>query len=124
MKITPFKRCKDHEEAREQAKVASWLRTSHPNVLFTSTTVDHVKPMQAIRRKAAGYRAGWPDMFIAEPRKDFHGLFVEMKKVKGGQVSPEQKEVMLQLGLRNYAAKVCHGADEAIRIIWYYLEVE
>ena len=48
---------------------------------------------EAKRLKATGYKRGFPDVFVYEPRGAFHGLAIELKKDKGGRVSHEPKGV-------------------------------
>ncbi|MTI32805.1 VRR-NUC domain-containing protein, partial [Xanthovirga aplysinae] len=76
---------------------------------------------QAKKMKAAGYKAGYPDMTFHEPRGIYHGLFIEMKKLKGGVVSKEQKAWIKKLKERGYKAEVARGCMEAIRILKEYL---
>lgn len=61
---------------------------------------------------AEGMRKGIPDMFIPELR-----LFIEMKRRKGGVVSPEQKEWIEYLRSIGYQAEVCRGAEAAIAVL-------
>ena len=75
---------------------------------------------QAIKMKATGYVSGVPDMAIYEPRGNYHGLFIELKRSKGGTTSPAQKEWIEQLNKRGYKAIVCKGAYEAIKAIEDY----
>lgn len=75
----------------------------------------------ATRMKAEGVRAGVPDLFLAVPRGDYCGLFVEMKKTKGGRVSEAQKEMMSELERQGYRAIVCQGMEEARRQITDWL---
>ena len=42
--------------------------------------------------KETGYKKGFPDVFIYEPRGGHHGLSIELKREKGGRVSASQKE--------------------------------
>ena len=51
----------------------------------------------------------------------YHGLFVEMKRTRGGRVSPEQETWMQELCMQGYAAIVCHGWEEAKLEIEHYL---
>ena len=49
------------------------------------------------------------------------GLFVEMKRVKGGKVAAEQYDWMQRLTDQGYKCVVARGADEARREILAYL---
>lgn len=72
----------------------------------------------AKRMKDEGVRAGIPDLFLAVPRGRFHGLFVEMKKTRGGVVSESQKACMQMLSENGYCVMVCHGfmnAQDAVK---------
>ena len=53
-----------------------------------------------------------PDLFLAEPRRGAHGLFIEMKKI-GGRTSNNQDLVIDKLKEKGYRVVVCEGADEA-----------
>jgi len=63
--------------------------------------------MAAIRMKRAGYKAGFPDIAILEPRGKYHGMFVELK-VKT-YPSPEQKQWRDDLLARGYYAIIIPG---------------
>lgn len=70
---------------------------------------------EATRMKQEGVRAGVPDLAIF--LKD-HILYLEMKREKGGRVSPAQKEWIVKINKYPYAeAIVCKGAKEAIEQI-------
>lgn len=71
--------------------------------------------------KAEGVRAGVPDLFLAFPTPLYPGLFIEMKKTKGGRVSDNQKTMIAMLSELGYMAVVCHGWEEARGIIIKYL---
>lgn len=79
---------------------------------------------QAIKMKANGYVAGFPDLFIYEPIGEYYGLAIEMKRVKGGVISPEQKHWISQLTKRNFKAVVCYGALDALGVIDKYFKGE
>jgi len=74
----------------------------------------------AIRMKATGYQAGFPDLFIYEPRNGYHGLAIELK-VKGNYASDKQKKIIKTLNDKGYKAEICTGLDEAIDTIDNYL---
>ena len=109
-------------EANEQAIVVRWLQYTHPNVLFCASAGGmFTSPTQAIKMKRTGYVKGFPDLFIYEPRLNYHGLAIEMKRLKGGVVSNEQKEWKERLTERGYKSVICKGADEAIKVLEEYL---
>ena len=74
----------------------------------------------AKKMKATGYKAGFPDIFIYEPRGVYHGLAIELK-VKGNYASKKQKEVLQKLRDKGYMAEVCTGFDMATNAIDKYL---
>lgn len=76
---------------------------------------------QAAMLKATGLRKGYPDLILDKARGPFHGLRIEMKTVKGGIVSPEQKAWIKVLEEEGYCCRVCHGHQVAMRIIEDYM---
>lgn len=78
----------------------------------------------AARLKAEGVRSGVPDLFLAFSNGDFNGLFIEMKKQKGGRVSDSQKTYIELLQKRGYCAVVCNGWMEAKEEIERYLNAK
>lgn len=113
-------------ESEEQQTVFQWARMSegkHPELKL----LHHIpngglrnKPV-AVRMTAEGVRRGVPDMCLPAARGPYHGLYIELKRVKGGKVSPEQKEWIQGLREQGYCATVCRGADDAIKTIGWYL---
>ena len=73
------------------------------------------------RLKAEGVRAGVPDLFLAVPTEHAHGLWIEMKRQKGGEVRSSQKAVMAALDDQGFSCTVCKGWQEARRAISDYL---
>jgi len=73
------------------------------------------------KMKAEGMTKGIPDMFIPLPNKHHAGLFLELK-IKGGKLSPEQKEWLRILSENGYKAICCYGAEEAIKEIKNYIK--
>jgi VRR-NUC domain len=70
----------------------------------------------------AGVKRGVPDIFLAWPRTPYAGLFIELKRLKGGKVAPEQYSWLGALNAAGYATRVAYGADEARTIIVDYLQ--
>ncbi len=76
---------------------------------------------EAGRMKAAGVKAGVPDMCLPVAREGCHGLYIELKRRDGGRVSPEQASWMEALARQGYKAVLCHGWDAAREEIQRYL---
>ena len=114
-------RIKNDEEI-EQIKTVNYLKWQYPRVLFTISPAG-IRLYVAIgaKFKRMGYHAGTPDLIILEPNKYFHGLFIEMKKIKGGSVTDTQKSFINHLLANRYEAKVANGYIEAKAIIDEYL---
>lgn len=79
---------------------------------------------EAARFKAAGVKAGVPDIFLPCPRGRYNGLFIELKRIKGGRVSGDQEVYLRELAQMNYAVYVCFGWEQAAKTITDYLEAE
>lgn len=52
---------------------------------------------------------------------DYQLLKIEMKRKKGGTISPEQKEWQKIYEMAGVPCKVCHGAEEAIDFVKNYM---
>ena len=74
--------------------------------------------------KATGVKAGVPDMCLPVPRYPYHGLYIELKRRKGGRVSEKQSEWLQDLRKEGYKTCVCYGSDETIQVIEDYLKGE
>lgn len=94
------------------------------NLLFAVPNGGNRDARTAGSLKMEGVLAGVPDIFFAYPIVTDHtipGLFLEMKKVKGGRVSLEQRKIMLALVAEGYVCEVVNGCDEAFQILLDYL---
>ena len=76
--------------------------------------------IEAVKLKRTGVKAGVPDLFLPVARNGKHGLYIEMKRAKGGRVSDLQKEWLIKLENQGYETAVCHGLDEAIKVVEEY----
>jgi len=76
----------------------------------------------AARLKAAGVKAGIPDLLVPVPRGKYGGLFVELKSLKrGAKLSKEQLEMIEKLRRYDYVVAICYGWREALKAISGYL---
>ena len=75
------------------------------------------KPSEAARFRALGVRAGVPDILLPVARGGYHGLWIELKRRRGGRVSDEQSGWLDALKRQGYACAVCHGLEVAVAVI-------
>lgn len=111
----------EHEEQVQFVSMVAIMYPAEAAMLFAVPNGANKSPAARQRFRAEGLRAGVPDMFFAVARGGFHGLFIEMKRRKGGVVSPEQKDYINALRARGYRAEVCRGCDEAIDVLSSYM---
>jgi VRR-NUC domain len=108
-------------ESDIQELVIDYIKLKYPSVLYCASAGGMRTSMrQAIKMKRTGYRKGFPDLQIMHPTILHHGLFIEIKTLKG-QASPEQKEWRDQLNERGYKAVICKGLDACLKAIDDYM---
>ena len=74
-----------------------------------------------MKNKMSGVRPGVPDMIIILPTQKL--LFIEMKRSKGGRLSPEQDKWIKELNnCHGVIATEAHGFEEAKNIIDHLLK--
>lgn len=96
----------EHEEQRELVR---WFRQAFDGVrIFAIPNGGARSRATAGRLKAEGVSSGVPDLFVPA-----WGLWVEMKRSKGGSLSAEQKDWIAYLESVNYWVIVGKGADDA-----------
>jgi hypothetical protein len=94
----------------EQREYVQWFRQTYPGVRILAIPNGGARsPATAARLKAEGVCAGVPDLFVPE-----WGLWVEMKRAKGGKVSADQKDWLEYLDYCGYTVIVCLGKTDAI----------
>lgn len=119
-----------HEESQHQQALvrwadSMWLPSLHSakvgDFLFAVPNGGRRDKITAAILKTEGVRAGVPDLMLALPCGQYHGLFIEMKPPKKGRVSESQRSWLERLRQAGYRAEVCHGWDEARQLIEGYL---
>lgn len=99
-------------EDQEQMLLVQWFRRTYAGVrIFAIPNGGARHPAVAAKLKATGTSSGVPDLFIPAWR-----LWVEMKRVKGGSLSAEQKDwiaYLESLESVNYWCIVGKGAEDA-----------
>ena len=114
-------------EDEEQMQIFSWAmyqRGKHPELalLFHIPNGGKRGKAEAARFKAMGVKSGVPDLCLPVSRGGYHGLYIELKRRRGGQVSGDQREWIDALRVQGFHVKVCRGSDEAIRLLFDYIE--
>ena len=96
----------EHEEQREFVR---WFRQTFPSVrIFAIPNGGARSPSVAGRLKAEGVSKGVPDLYIPAWR-----TWVEMKRQKGGAISPEQKDWRQYLASCGDCVIVAKGCNDA-----------
>ena len=113
-------------EAQEQAALMQWL--AYAEIRCPELRLCHAipnggsrNPIEAKHLKEQGVKAGIPDLFLPCARGGWHGLYIEMKRRKGGRVSVEQKKMILALRDQGFRAEVCEGWERAKNLIEVYM---
>lgn len=79
---------------------------------------------EAGRFKAEGVKSGVPDICLPVARGGYHGLYVELKRQRGGRVSETQTAWMERLKAQGYCVALCFGWEPAAKAIMEYLKLE
>jgi hypothetical protein len=124
-------------EEKIQSAFSKYLKFQHPKVMFISDSSGLRLPigLAVIAKNQRNPSTGWNDMFIAEARGGYHGLWIELKKdrneylTKQGKLRnnkhiQDQHEVHCRLIEKGYKACFAGGLDEAISVTEEYLNLQ
>ncbi len=78
----------------------------------------------ASRLKQTGVKPGVPDVMLPLPWGSYAGLFLELKKLRKGVVSEDQRKYHTELRSRGYCVVVCKGYIESVQAINKYLGLQ
>ena len=111
-------------EDQEQLRVVAYLEALklQGKVLMFTAHADNMKTniVTAVKAKRLGKRAGYPDISVVTGKGNM--LYIELKKAKGGVVSPAQKEWIEALNkCEGVSAWVCEGFEKAKYFIDLYI---
>jgi hypothetical protein len=127
---------KNLTEKQLQKIVCTWLKKVYPNVIYR---VDYAAGMymfgnwgSAKAHSNLQCSRAYPDIFIAEPKGKYAGLFVELKRdlscvekkdgtIKNNKHILEQKEMLDKLNAKGYKAIFTYGYTNTIARINEYL---
>lgn len=103
----------------EQAELVKWFRQKYrPIRIFAIPNGGWRSRATAARLKAEGVSPGVPDLFVP-----YYRLWIEMKRIKGGRLSPDQRNWQKYLVEEcGHTWMVCHGAEDAKAQIDAFME--
>ena len=112
----------------EQEQFFTWVYANQikwPELQLCNGSMNGVRVPVKVRAslKLQGLRPGVPDIDLPVKRFPYSGLRIELKRIKGGVVSADQKRVHRLLAEQGYLVKVCNGHVEAIETTMEYLGV-
>jgi hypothetical protein len=115
-------------EHAEQCALFRWawsVRREHPELewMFAVPNGYHRDIRVARKVKAAGAKAGIPDVALPVPRGPYHGLYLELK-VGRNKPTEEQRKWLEHLVNVGYLATWCTGWEAARDVIVDYLNLE
>lgn len=113
-------------EAQEQMTLFSWAAMQsgkYPelNLLYHVPNGGSRHKAEAGRLRAEGVKAGVPDLCLPVARGQYHGLYIELKRQRGGRTSDHQSEWLDALSAQGYKAALCYGWEQAAGTIIEYL---
>lgn len=116
---------KEHDE---QVRVVAWWASVcriygvDERCLYAVPNGGYRAFTEARRLKMEGQRNGIPDLCLCVPKGIYHGLYIELKRLRGGSVRKEQATMIEELQRLGYKAMVCYGSTDAIQAIKEYME--
>lgn len=81
------------------------------------------KKAEAGRFRAEGMKAGVPDLCLPVARGGYHGLYIELKRLKGSKTNGKQTEWLEELTKQGYYTALCKGWEAAAKVIEEYLNM-
>lgn len=114
-------------ETEEQQALFEWAKLNERSIpelslMFAIPNGGKRYRKTACTLKAEGVKPGVSDIFLPVARCGFHGMFIEMKRKRGGKLSDEQRYFIATVTQQGYLAIVPEGWEEASKWILGYLQ--
>ena len=114
------------KEAQEQKVLFEWLAINSRKwpelrLCFAIPNGGRRDTIEAKHLKDQGVKPGVPDVCLPAARGPWHGLYIELKRRKGGRLSDAQRRWLEALRKQGYAAYVAYGWKDAAALIEDYL---
>ena len=122
---------KGSDETSLQIAISEYIKLRYKDVVFTAESSGvrvSIGTAKKMKRQRSNHKQ--PDMIILEPRGDYHGLIIELKKagirLKDGSMPNDkhtnaQKVTLDLLRSKGYYTTFAVGFDEARKIIDDYM---
>ena len=111
LKISP-------SEHSEQVGFINWFRSQYPEILIFAIPNGEKRSISVAKRlKMEGVVRGIPDLFIPA-----WNLWIEMKRVSGGRLSTDQKQMISYLENIGHTVIIGKGATDASQHIRKFME--
>lgn len=110
-------------ESRIQQGCVRWFRLQYPKyagLLYAIPNGGARNQITGAILKAEGVRSGVADLFLSIPNREYHGLYIEMKKPKGRQ-QESQKQFQHEVEEQGYRYAICYSLDEFMELVNEYL---
>jgi hypothetical protein len=122
MAIAKPKKVTFPKEEQEQINFVTWLEKNNI-VHFAIPNGGKRNLLEAFKFKRCGVKSGIPDVCIPIASQPYHGLYIELKRVRGGVISESQKEWQEKLRKNGYCCEIAKGSEEAKSIVRNYLKL-
>ena len=115
-------------EYQEQARIFTLARLHlqrYPELRFLTGSLSGVRLTIGVAmkcKKAGCLVRGVPDLFLPIRRSQCSGLWIELKRVRGSKILPEQHVWAAMLTSQGYRHEFCKGCEAAWKVITDYLE--
>ena len=105
-------------EHSEQVGFINWFRAKYPDVLIFAIPNGEKRAISVAKRlKMEGVVRGIPDLFVPA-----WTLWIEMKRVSGGRLSTEQRQMIKYLEGVKHTVIVGKGATDASQQVLKFIE--
>lgn len=112
------------EEHRIQCAIVTWFYYAYPayrgGCLFAVPNGGHRNIQTARSLKAEGVTSGVSDLLLLVPKREYHGLCVEVKTPVGRQ-SENQKNWQRIIEAQGYRYEIVRSLDEFAELVRWYL---
>ena len=112
------------EEHRIQCAIVKWFYYAYPayrgGCLFAVPNGGHRTIQTARSLKAEGVTSGVSDLLLLVPKREYHGLCVEVKTPVGRQ-SDNQKNWQRIIEAQGYRYEIVRSLDEFAELVRWYL---